>query len=300
ESPIATFSVCDLSCSKSHSRRTAGGPTESLFEIKEGEHYEVGGTFEFKLEEESLNTPSHLETIGDYITYELWDLDGIDEKITSGTGASFSHTFASADEGDAVVWWYFDGNGDQEWNYILDEAGTESKEFRIQELTTIYLTAQKSNLLPTLTIAKIKNWYKKNADQALRKDSATDWRATIKFDVSANDPFEFKASTSRPDPVRDLADVGLHDNVMNCHDVIFVDTCDVALGVSRPANHAGAVIDWTDSASGAYGDAVGVHEYGHWQGIYHPGHQVRHIMYIDGYPTCVEILNNNQATIFEE
>ncbi|NQZ59711.1 MAG: hypothetical protein HRT88_19850 [Lentisphaeraceae bacterium] len=186
ESPTATFSVCDLSCSKSHSRRTAGGPTETLFEINEGEHYEVGGTFEFKLEEENYNTPSHLETIGDYITYELWDLDGIDEKITSGTGSSFSHTFTSDDEGDAVIWWYFDGNGDDEWNYIADEAGTQSKDFVVKEVVPYKLVTTYSDLLGNLpSSSDISELYADATEILIKKDAQDDYRACVKITLKS-------------------------------------------------------------------------------------------------------------------
>ena len=143
-----SFTVTVIALGNVVEARRTSAPAENFFPIKNGEHFEVGGTFEFQLVGGST-VPTSL------IKWEIWDLDGIDDKVANGPGSQFSYTWASGvAEGDAYVRFYCDISGDNQHNFF--ENFQDSEEFWVQQIKVYNLSVRYSTLL-TITAAEVQN-----------------------------------------------------------------------------------------------------------------------------------------------
>ena len=182
------------------------GPTESSFPVKDGEHFELGATFQFDLMLGSWPTPVGLKC-------EIWDLDYIHELIAQGWGPSITKVFGTGghDDGDCEVRFYVDNNEDGD--YDSSDPHKNSPEFKAQELTNHELDFAYSSLVTGIAQANITTACTTATNLILRKDSYNDtlgadnvdFRATAKFTGTLLTPAIPATGGSPPvlhDPVR--------------------------------------------------------------------------------------------------
>jgi hypothetical protein len=220
--------------SKVQSRRVAGGtgPVEPGFtDVKYAEHFEIGGNFMFHIAG-GASGPFGM------IRYEVWDLDGIDDLLVSGSGWSFSYIFeAGTAEGDCLVRFYADRNNNQSRD--SGELYFDSLDFWVMEKKVYNLVADVSSAILAPAFAgrlTAGNGIFAQANAILlRKDSETDYRAAVQFNVTTT-PFTPTAvgGARRPDPVpivrvngevQNSVDLDNHFNATA--DIVFVNNLNV-------------------------------------------------------------------------
>ena len=238
----------DLSTLDINSRRTST-PTENYYAVKADEHYEIGGTFSFQLDLDDWTEPIDLK-------YELWDTDWWNDLFASGTGDTCSYTFASGDDGDVIIRYYIDTNGDDERDW--GEPTHTSEEFWVQECKAFNLDVEYSDKISdsNATIeANIVAAFANAESRVLRKDSADDYRACVDFTVDSKSEFTADEDT-RPDPVDadDEEECELH---MDVCEFTVVETLYNAGGICRLGDFE--IIIGYDNLGGE----VVAHEIGH-------------------------------------
>jgi len=249
-------------------------PTESSFPMKEGEHFEVGGTFDHELVMGSWPEPHGLR-------YEIWDLDLIDERVASGPGKKLDdYTWTSGTlEGDCRLKWFVDKDADQ-WS-DSGEHFKNAPDFWVQQIKAFSFNVEYSNAIPgsNATIeSTIRDAFSDAETRVLRKDTASDCRSCVSFTL--NSLSEFNYGADRPDPVN-ASEPWPYTNLNKHWDactVTFVDTLYNAAGVTKAVGTMKIIIDYTYAS----GDTV-AHEVGHGAGItgdyQPPSHSGTNIMY---------------------
>ncbi|UCE74373.1 MAG: hypothetical protein JSV56_01355 [Methanomassiliicoccales archaeon] len=260
--------VFDITQYKVHANRVSV-PVENSFPVKEDEHFEVGGRFQFELNLGGVTPPNK-------IRYEVWDLDLWDEIITEGPGTSFIYTWRSGepDEGDAYVRFYCDKNGDGTRNFF--EPYTDSEEFWVMKKKIYNINVEYSNLLGVIAPGTIQARFDEAADILLSKDSANDWRACVDFNVVASNQF-IADPVLRPDPVvwNSRPQCRLHYDQA---DITFVQTIIGAGGVCWDSDWHRIIIDWNTAGRPWLIRAI-AHEFGHGVGLPHNGHVSPQLMH---------------------
>ncbi len=237
-------------------------PEESHYEVNEGEHFEVGGEYEFKVDVTGC--------VPDILSYEIWDLDLYNERIdwgptwtVSGVKTSyFRYVWAAGlDEGDVYVRFYFDdnGNGERDWG----EENKNSNEFWVMKKKIYNVNTEVSDQLPPIYGPEVQARFDGAASILTKKDSAADWRACVGFNVLTITPFA--ANGDRPDPC---------DNVRAEQDKHFLQPSDIVLlndlvghgGLTVQGDWHQIIIDWNAGGSTWLERAI-AHEFGHGVGL---------------------------------
>jgi len=259
--------VVDLAALTVNANRTSP-PVESSFPIKEGEHFEVGGTFRFR-----IALGSWAEPIG--LRYELWDTDGWNDYLAIGPGDECTYTFQSGiAEGDVLIRYFIDNDGDA-W-HGSGEPKNDSPEFWVQECTEHEFDVDYSSKLGTLTISTVRDAFNDAAAVLLKKNTADDYRACVKFTVSSLT--QFPANDARPDPADTYERRLLHYRAPS--DIALVQKIeDGVVGYCRENNMDEIILDWEkelDGVSVAPRDIA--HEIGHGVEL-HDGDDITKVMY---------------------
>ena len=249
EEDTVEVKVIDISKGTVEAKRTST-PSESQYPIKEGEHFEVGGTFEFLLE-----GPDDYNDLP--IAWRVEQLDYLNSTLDSGSGDSGSYTFQSgSDVGRVDVKFFVDRDGDEDIDG--DECRLSSPEFTVVEMTTHDITIEYSTALGSLSLGVVQSEFNSSVEYALRKDSEDDWRACFEIAVGSLTSFAPDPST-RPDPCLSSSDEDLHLNTG--HFVLVLQLSGGNRGVARLGS-PGAAIDWDAKVA----DTI-VHEFGHNRGL---------------------------------
>lgn len=201
--------VVDLASRNVLANRVSGpvGPAEASYPMwEEGEHIELGATFQFDLNMGPWPTPVVLKC-------EIWDLDWFDEIIAQGWGPSITKEFGTGghDDGDCDVKFYVDNNEDSD--YDSSDPHKNSPEFKAQTLTNHELDFAYSSLVTEIAQADITTACTTATNRILRKDSwnntlgadNVDFRATAEFIGTLLTPAINATGGSPPalhDPVR--------------------------------------------------------------------------------------------------
>lgn len=251
-------------------KRTSA-PVEQLYKVNTNDHFEVGGTFLFDLEQTFVG--SNGQTV--VINWELWDSDGGDDLLAHGTGTSFSHTFVGGDQGDAYVRFFCDnnGNGDHDGD---DEHFLESNYFRVQDMKTYTFRVKISDLAIT-TANQVQDKLDASAVIALRKDKEDDCRATIILKGVPMTPVPgFNAITEGlTDPVSGGVEEDAYWQHGSDGDLYIVSSIVGKKGLHQSdvlGNHV-LMIDWNAAVPETW-----VHEFGHVAGLDH-ANSTMHIMH---------------------
>jgi len=263
--------VVDITQFAIQSRRdVAGAMAESYYAVKAAEHYETGNLFRFRLRLDNWTEPIDLR-------YEMWDTDGFDDQLVDGAGDEFSYTFQSGteSEGKVFVRFYIDTNGNLD--YGSGEPKNETAEFWVQACEEYSIDVQYSNLIGALTKATVQTKFTEAANLLLRKDSANDWRACVKFTVN-----NFSQFTATGDDTGDHPDPCTYNSRTQCAkhyneaDVTFLDTLTGAGGVCWDNDWHKVLIEW-NTTSWLYRAIA--HEHGHGVGLQHEGHVPPQLMH---------------------
>ncbi len=267
-------SVLNFTGSYVSAKRTST-PTENLYPIKEGEHFEVGGTFHFELKGGNTGSPS-------LVKYQLWDFDGPNDLIVKGSGISFSHTFSSGiEEGNVYIKFYGDRDEDDKFDepFIgLTEYGMTSESFWVQKRKDYDIKVDiSSKISPAVSSAIIQSRLDGAADLLGKKDSANDYRAVVNFNaVSVTRFTATPAGGARPEPViNDRIELDKHFNAPA--DIVFVDQLFSRRAVTAGNDWHRIIIEWENHAK--LMEKAIAHEMGHGVGLEHLGHLKSHIMY---------------------
>ncbi len=250
------------------SQRIGGGPLEaSMFSIKYGEHFEVGGQFSFGI-------LGGLQGANSMLRWELWDADIFTQSglRASGPGNSFTHTFTTGGfEGYCGVRFFADMNGNGQYETFEQEISAST--FWVQQTKQYDIRYDISTSFAALDpafVAALPTYFSAAQDLLVRKDSADDWRAAVEF----NPIFlgYFAPSPTRPDPApKNSLDGHFSANA----DIAFVTDILGAGGVTILGDVHSIVIEhMTYSLLGAAGPAwianAIAHEMGHGVGLEHP------------------------------
>jgi hypothetical protein len=150
------------------SNPTVSNASESYYAINQSEHFEIGGTFGFRIIP-FAGSPDF--SVGN-ATYELWDADYGDDLLTTGAGAQFSYALGTS-------------SNDAGWAYVKFRCGSQevqSPDFWIMTKYRHSLTfSQSSAITTTLPVAQACL----DADMLLiKKDSYEDRRAVVEISES--------------------------------------------------------------------------------------------------------------------
>lgn len=243
--------------------RTSAPAETGVFEIKEDEHFEVGGTFRFVVSGGVTGEPS-------LIRYAIMDQDGINDELSGGKGLDFSYTFGSGtDVGDVFVTAYADANDNHEFDW--GEISVNSKLFEVKPFRRYDLAIDVSTAIPGGTTATASTIVGNARDILLRKDGPNDWRAIIEFRVVS--AATFAPTPARPDPVvyssSPSPDADAHFNA--AADIVFVSdiTDPGTVGLCQGNDWHRIIIEWQGTQSDT--EEILAHEFGHGVGLGHAG-----------------------------
>ena len=258
---IFRITPIDFGATKVHSQRTSGPATETnSFEIQETGHFETFSNFEFSLAGGAQGDQS-------MIRYELWDLDGFDDLLTSGKiepgdGVSFPYMFVDpVDEGDAFVRFYVDANGNEERDG--GELTIDSNDFWVMDQKTYEVSVNISDqITPAPTTAHLQALFEEASNILLRKDGSNDYRAAVELTLASSTPFmSTNELGARPDPVPDiLAQQEKHWDAFA--GIVFVDDLVGYAGLTDHGDLNDIILDW-NSGTDAHRSMLIAHEMGH-------------------------------------
>jgi hypothetical protein len=237
--------------------------------VKSGEYYDAGHGSRFRFE---LTGGEGLAEAS--VRYELWDTDGVNELLASGSGTAFAYAFSDeatrADLGDAYVSFYLDDDGSGDWN--LGEDYIKSPQFEVVGWERHIITFEVSGQIPGVqmdTIRGRKAWAKALSDRELpvvqKRESEDDWRSPITLWIMPFHNGHFDVSPARPDQ---SASYNVNRHLDSGADVIFT-FFNVWCGL--PPVSAVGCTESGDSAAVTY-DApkyTFIHELGHLFGAGH-------------------------------
>jgi hypothetical protein len=249
----------DFSTAQIKGNRTSA-PEESLFPVKDTEHFEVGGTFHFELTGNSVG-PNSL------IRYIVEDTDGITETLASGTGVSFDHTWSYDDRGDVRIRFYGDSNENSEFNWFseydisreiwvqkLYEHNLDvNVSTRVDDLVYLAYSQEMMEIALFVNIPKVQTCFDMNSLRALKKDSDDDWRSCIKLIANPNNYSTFVPGPGQPDPATSPFDMHAHVSDNNW-DVTILENMN-ARGATTPRSDE--MVIWWD---GCQNNPTVVHE----------------------------------------
>ena len=209
-----------------HANRTAGGPVESAYPVLTDEHFDTTSTFQFQL------VPAAGDVIGNQsmLRYALYHLYGGANTATQNTlgNLSFSELLGANDRGTVYVKFYVDADNSGSWS--TGEQYVSSQEFVVLDRKVYSINVEVSDAIAGFANLTV-NTTPMNAtfDQAqnilLSKDSPTDYRAAVDFDVVTSNVFVHTAAGgSRPDSLayENAADKQKHMD--SAADVVFLDS----------------------------------------------------------------------------
>ncbi|MBX3180112.1 MAG: hypothetical protein KF886_22415 [Candidatus Hydrogenedentes bacterium] len=182
----SVFEPCGITGGTVLSKRTSSPTEANLFPVKEGEQYEVGGTFQFVLDNSSPAPSSATR-------YEIQNMNSGTNTIGGGAGHTFSHTWQdgafSTYLGNTRIRFYCDANGNEQ--YDSGEEYVFSSTFLVVRPRVIHFNVQVSDQIANPPNAEALLAEAQNV--LLRKDDEEDWRAAVEYHVKSY-------STYTPDP----------------------------------------------------------------------------------------------------
>ena len=192
-------------------------PTESLFPVKDTEHFEVGGTFHFELTGNSVGSNS-------LIRYIVEDLDGLNETLTSGSGISFDHFWSYDDRGDVRIRFYGDRNENSKFDWFseydisryiwVQKLNKRTLKIKVSShVSPLIYYAYSPEMMEVVRFVNVPNVQVNldmNSSRALKKDSEDDWRSCIKLIANPNNYMSFVPGTGQMDPVRYTDELSEH------------------------------------------------------------------------------------------
>lgn len=284
---VRSLSPAGLAAGMLKSQRVAGGPgpgspEASLFLVNAGEHFEVGGRFQFALANASIDPGP----VGSVLGFQVYKSTfGIDSRLYEGAapGGVFEVTLTSADVGDVYVRYFIDINGNGQFDDAFESrtSDTAFNQFEVKELRTEAISVAVSDRIGGFTSnpplsqaqlqAQIDPVFKTSFDKSLNKDSDDDFRAAIWITAGTITVVNIAALTGVADPVpyNDADRMTIHN--ANLAYVVFVS--DLGAAPNSPnglrgealLNSPHILIDWNEQW-----EETLVHEYGHTRGLDHP------------------------------
>ena len=256
------------------SKRVAGGPVESLYPIKGGEHFEIGGTFSFEVTWGNVQAPNSM------IRWQLYKVGLLllNTEIDNGWNGA-SHLFAAGEAGIYFVRFFNDKNNDASRNW--GEEYIDSPYFGGKQPRVFSFNVAVSDAIPNAVVfaaqAAMQARFDLARDLLRSKDSADDWRASVQFNVTIVDGAPFVHTNSAgafPDPVANDSDQNKYFNNL-AFDVVFVNQLlPVGLRGLSWHNWHEILISYTGCQNGLEASLAKTlaHEIGHGVGLYPEGH----------------------------
>ena len=262
-------------------------PTEEYYPVKADEHYEVTGTFDFRLPIAPRPTPANLR-------YELWDTDWWNCTLAEGPGASCIYQFQGGeDQGDVRERFYTDWDGDHDFD--SGEPKNDSPEFWVNNLYEYHLDVDYSSLLGTLDrLTDVQPRFTAAANLGLKKDNADDYRACVKFTIDTLARVTFISPRLDPAPTQDDWDAHFDAPCdMTLLQGIYYnpETGERYLGVANLGHTDEIIYDWDDAENETL-----IHEIGHGKNLGHHSEQDDHyIMTQERYSADRYLLSKSEA-----
>lgn len=195
-------------------------------------------------------------------------------------GSEFSYTFAVGETtlGNNYALFYQDEDGNGQRN--SGETYRTSPTFRVQQPYEYPIRVDVSDAIPGAASLPIQDRLTAAQNLLLKKDSANDWRAAVKFTaISVTSFTATDVNGDYPDPVPDDDAQRRKHTGRASSDIVFVQQLEGGLaGMTYNDNWGDIIIDW-DSGSEAQIAAVIAHEIGHGVGLDHDGHAPPLIMH---------------------